>query len=218
MFPRAGEYFNKGEESYFDAHDSGSSNEIYYYTPPEQPRITPRVWEECGFSERIDELGISREGFIEAIEELLASGACTHPSVTKLCNKWKANGLLNAEDGEMLLYLVLGREIEWNLESVVACVATSMRNHVRIQEAIASRIQSTGVSFDTYDLLEREIWDFVETRIAPRKALDLVHFLTPHLTSENVSLYERKAFIEDFAPLDNVEDFPTDGTLLGESH
>ena len=111
MFPRAGEYFNKGDESYFDAHDSGSSHEIYYYTPPgnirfiiflrkrisstclEQPRITPRVWEECEFSERIDELGISREGFIEAIEELLASGARTHPSVNKLCSKWKANGM-----------------------------------------------------------------------------------------------------------------------------
>jgi serine/threonine protein kinase len=243
MFPRAGEYFNKGEESYFDAHDSGSSHEIYYYTPPEQPRITPRVWEECEFAERIDELGISREGFIEAIEELLASGARTHPSVTKLCSKWKANGLLNAKDGELLLYLVLGREIEWNLDSVVACVATSMRNHVRIQEAIAARIESTGISYDTFDLLEREIWNFVETRFAPRKALDLVHSLAPHLTSENVTLetfcqvfgppkliaqvgpwasivalHERKAFIEDFYPLDNVEDFPTEGKLLGESH
>eukprot|EP00493_Phyllostaurus_siculus_P023093 UN23428 len=118
-----------------------------------------------------------------------------------------------------------------------------MRNHVRIQEAISARIESTGISYGTFDLLEREIWNFVETRLAPRKALDLVHSLSPHLTSENVSLetfchlfgppkliaqvgpwasivslHEGKAFIEDFYPLDNVEDFPTEGELLGESH
>jgi len=245
MFSVAGAYVAEDVSSSFDLRDSGSSGsgDIYHYDPPEPPRLTPRQWEDCEFSERIDELGIPRKAFIDALEDMVSSGTCMHPTARKLCGQWKQTATLNAEDGEMLLYLVLGRQCEWSLDSVVTDVAMAMQAHSRIQEAIQLQIDLAGISYDAFDAIIKKIWLFVENNLAPRSPLALVRCLAPVLEKENMTLlefcnlfgppklivqigpfasilalHEKRIQVEDFLPLDKGENFPTHGAELGESH
>jgi len=225
----------------FASGESGSS-ERCLYVPPVPPKLLSYDWKHCEFAKRIDELEIPRKAFINSIEKLIVE--CTvHPTAQQLCRKWKTDRGLDSKEGELLLYLVFGRAYEWNLESILMDVEVAMRSHAKVQEAIQSQLERTSISYDAYDLLEREIWTFCENTVAPRKALDLVYQMKPVLEQTGVSIedlcnvfgppkhlvqvgphqaildfYQGKTFVEDFMPLDEKSEWPTVGDHLGDSH
>merc|ERR1719411_2550634 len=107
---------------------------------------------DCEFTELLSEYGLGRAAFVNALEHVTLLGV-HHPHVDVLVSRWREDRGLSFEDGEDLLYLTLGKALEFDLEKTQDNVLEAAERQVLLQEAIQARLDATGVSQKLYDQL-----------------------------------------------------------------
>merc|ERR1719277_392738 len=98
-------------------HDSWGSSYAFEEAESSEELGEPETLEswDSEFTDLLADYGLGRAAFVNALEHVTLLGV-HHPHVDVLVSRWREDRGLSFEDGEDLLYLTLGKALEFDLE------------------------------------------------------------------------------------------------------
>lgn len=197
----------------------------------------------CEFWHELDQMGIDRSEFVLCLNEIVLQG-CHHPKVETIVSDMCRTRQLDVMDGEELLYLMVGKAYQYDVQSCQTNFTAKVREHVKVQEAIKTMLEKENVDYLFYDELEMHCWVFCENKIAPRSVKDFESCLEGVLKRTNMTFRQVEQIFgpsrlivqvgphesilaiandvvsveDEFYPLENDAKYAKEGALLCKSH